>query len=156
MHAIQQLAQQYLDEFELKTRANNSTYYCRKENNYEDDLHQLIYSAHNGMAPDDYRYYFIVEALRDLIEADICEDDSDIDFHDITNEIEAEIYNNKLCQWLSSHAYRPGYCDEAIEELGVAPISIIEYIQYGYIKEKTEVYFSVYNTLEALLSFEAA
>lgn len=58
------------------------------------------------MLPDDWRYEFIEEALEAIAEERDGED------------AEPSIYNHELLAWLSSHGWRPGYCDEAAREFG--------------------------------------
>lgn len=149
-HAIQRLAKQCLNHFELKTRDNGDKFWCLK-NKDNGALENLVRTAHGEMLPNDYRYEYIVDSLSALVDADIDEDTAldEIDYYDILNEIEADHSNYELCKWLGSHAHRIADCDEAVEEAGHNPSSIIEYIQMGQIREKTEVYGSVYQSLRA-------
>lgn len=100
-------------------------------------LESLVYDAHGDYLPDDWRYSFIVEALRS-----IQEDGEDA-------ELEADIYNGELLEWLGSNLTRAGYVDEATEEFGY-PGNIMAAIQLGQWQEKQEVLASVLSSLEAL------
>jgi hypothetical protein len=102
----------------------------------EERCRALSLAGHNDgdMLPDDWRYDFVREALGAIEDAS--------DFDDI--EVEADIYNSELTDWLGSHGHRPGYCDEAVEEgLVSEDASMIDRIQMGQYMEKREVLAAV-------------
>ena len=124
---IAQRAAEHLAHFEKGTRDSTSGdgKIWQLSNTASDEARQLTPICHSDndgdtMFPDDYRYDYIVEALELLTEAD-----PDLEIHDaaakLADQIEPDIYTNNLYLWLSSHAYRPAYCDQAAAELGYDP-----------------------------------
>jgi len=144
MKTIQELANDYLNQFEIAIRIESKNKFWRRKgkDNIEDDLYTLIYDAHNEMGPDDYTYNFIVESL------DMISDSSDDELEDLY--LEADIYNYELFNWLASHSHRISYCDDAQEEYRQEN-GIIGIISAGQQFEKNEVLASVRNSLEVIL-----
>lgn len=98
-------------------------------------LRAAIREAHGDMLPDDYKYRFVVESLRAIVNHD-----GDID--EAREHIEADINHADLLKWLSSHIERAGYVDEYVDDyFGLGqPDSIMQVIQCGQWLEKTEVF----------------
>ena len=92
------------------------------------------------MAPDDWKYQFVLEAVVALSEAD---DPDDI-------QLEADVYNSELLQWLASHLERAGYVDEAVQEYGIGTkdFDLMSCIGLGQLREKEEVLSIVRSYLE--------
>lgn len=109
-----------------------------KDREADDCRGTLVYAAHgNGeYFPDDWRYEFLANALRDYSEA------SPESLDDV--RAEADIYNGERLHWLSSNLNRAGYVDRAVEEFALeASAGIMELIGYGQAAEKDEVYAAV-------------
>jgi hypothetical protein len=154
---IQELAAKYLDMFEISFRHDKNAIdhkgekYWRVKHEYSNQpdyydnspLNKLIYAAHDGMSPDDYKYDYIVTALELISECD--------DIYDIT--IEVDIYHHELKKWLSSCGARQQYCDDAMAEYGTYD-SIMAIIESGQYRERHEVMQSVISSLELILESE--
>jgi hypothetical protein len=133
---LQQAAGEAYEWFEKRTRNDGREFWTWKDNAPQ-WVKDLAHHAHGDMGPDDWRYEFIVEALAAL------HDNEDPDSIDM----EADIYTDDLCAWLASDISRPGYCDDAVEELG-QPEGIVPMMQYGQYEEKREVLYLVRSWLE--------
>jgi hypothetical protein len=134
---VQTLAQEARGYFKQAKRTDGSEYWSFDHDTTPQWVQDLAYAGHDrgGMFPDDWRYEFIVEAL------DALSDDDE-------PELEANIYTSELCDWLASHGSRPSYCDEAHEEWGSVPDSIVAWLQWGQLREREEVLASVKSSLE--------
>ncbi len=139
--SIQTLASTTRALFVEKSRNDGAKFWSYDHNSPDVPawLQPLCFEIHGDISPDDHKYRFIVEALDALAE---CDDPEDAD-------VEADIYNHELTTWLGSHGYRPGYCDEALEELGGDFESTIQLLQLGQYAEKREVLDTVRACLEA-------
>lgn len=136
---VKRLAKWYYDRLKQDTRSNGKTFYKfvgegddTRRRAEEERCTALSLAAHdNGrIFPDDWRFEFINEALSAIMDAD--------DFDEIT--LEADIYNSELTEWVGSHAYRPGYCDDASDEgLCGGDANLITRLQMGQYLEKREV-----------------
>lgn len=134
---IQELATKYLSLFITKTRDNGKKFLCLKD--ADENLSQLIYEAHNKMLPDDYKYQFIYEALESIAESD------DLD----CINMEADIYNNDLLNWVSSNLTRADYVDEAVANYEYKDFYTA--LSYGQLMEKEEVLAYALTSLENIL-----
>ncbi len=142
MKTIQELASEYSNMFETKTRTNGDKFLCVKDECKDESLTNFIHKIHDDMLPDDYKYQFIVECLDAISE--------NIDFNDI--HIEADIYNYELLKWVSSHSIRQGYCDDALEAYqGAKDLTLMQIISEGQFIEKNEVLHYTYNFLTDIL-----
>jgi len=139
-HTIRHLAQQYAQAFTLKTKQDGTEVTVRKEP-ADDELHELILDAHDDTYPDDFRYEFIVEALRALA------DNEDPD--DALTSLKPDIYLHELTAWRESYIGRTDYLTKAQEECG--PIEDgFELLATAQLFEKYEVFHSVRASLERL------
>lgn len=100
-------------------------------------ISDMCRDAHGDFLPDDHRYAFIVEALRDL------ENGCGEDFSP-----EADIFTHELLKWVASNLNRVGYVDEAIENYGPFK-TLVDSLQAAQYEERREVYQSVYASLAA-------
>lgn len=141
MITIQQLAAQYTELFITKTRDNGDRF-LHLHDSVDDNhpLHKLVYNAHDGMMPDDYKYQFVLDSLNDISESD--------DTYDIY--LEADCYTSNVLKWLSSNLTRLGYCDEALER-SYNLKSISELITAGQQIEMEEVLDSVRTSLQPIV-----
>ncbi len=135
---IQELAKKYLGFFETANREGGTSYIRCKEDAPE-ELQELIREAHGDLLPDDYRYEFIPIILEKI-------SDWDDDIDELVNELEPDIYNYDLIQWLGSHPDRVGYVNEAVSEFGHAD-DIMGDIRNGQLLEIQEVFYSVVESL---------
>ena len=110
-------------------------------------VHDMVYAAHNGMLPDDWKYATVVESLRALAEYE--------DTDQARESIEADIYTADLLKWLSSSLRRLEYCDEAARELGIESEALMfERIQYGQHWEQDEMFGYVLSALENMVTHD--
>lgn len=131
------LAEELSATFTRKTRDNGTEFYKTDD----DRALSIAYDAHGNMMPDDHRYEMVVRAL-DLI----AENGEDAD----AAEIEPPIYTPDLTDWLGSHAFRLGYCDEAMEDFG-PPENTVALIRGGWYSEMREVFDSVLTSLQEIV-----
>jgi hypothetical protein len=140
---IVNLARWYASRITWDTRTNGNKF-CKFECGDNEPAakacQRLALAAHGDgeMLPDDWRYAFINEALNAIA-------DSSGNFEEL--EMEADIYNHELTEWLGSHGQRPSYCDEAVRDgLVSADADMIARISAGQYLEKHEV-------LDAVLAY---
>jgi|ERR1051326_8938694 hypothetical protein len=98
---------------------------------------ELVREAHGDMLPDDWRYDCIRAAVDWMAEGN--GEDEAGEFADS----QVDVYTSARIAWLGSHAARPGYCDEAADELGSEGQDIIGRIALGQYAEAEEVFHSV-------------
>lgn len=138
----QKLAENYYSLFETRTRANGDKFVTLiNECDYQ-PLKNLIYNCHAGMLPDDYKYWFIYNALELIADAP-----ENSDLRDLNPE--PEIYTHDLIIWLGSNLTRLEYCDQAIDEYDCK--EMINILQTGYYLEQREVLESVIDQLELII-----
>ena len=137
---VSELAREALEWFETGTRDRGEKFVKTKEGR-PDWLENLIFTAHDDMLPDDYRYKFIEDALIMIADQD---DDADLDYP----EIEADTYTSDLTKWLNSRNDRVYYLTEALEEYEIK--DGFQALQSAQLREREEVYFSVLNSLQEL------
>ena len=138
---IQELAQEWLDWFEVGKRDDGKTFFYLKDGAPE-ELHKMVRKVHGDMLPDDYKYEYIVGALEAIADYDGDEDD----IEELADDLEADCYDSDLLEWLNSHSIRTWYVDKAVEEMGHGG-GIMEDIAMGQVEEKREVFFTVLEDL---------
>lgn len=138
---IQELAQEWLDWFEVGKRDDGKTFFYLKDGAPE-ELHKMVRKVHGDMLPDDYKYEYIVGALEAIADYDGDEDD----IEELADELEADCYDSDLLDWLNSHSIRTWYVDKAVEEMGHGE-GVMNDIAMGQVEEKREVFFTVLEDL---------
>lgn len=139
---LRQLAKDATTYFTTKQRPDGDTFVAIRDAS-PDWVGGLVQDAHGPMLADDWRYASIASALEWLADAD----DPDDAGHEWADD-NVDVYTGNRIAWLASHRSRPGYCDEAICELGdYVPTSIIEHIGLGQYQEGCEVFASVLQSL---------
>ncbi len=150
MKTIQELAEQYYQEFETVQREDGSSYYRRKNwrNNTSGDLlYELCRNARNDMPQDDYKYEFIIEVLAIIA-------DSACGFEEEAHEqVEANYYTSALTHWLHSDVHRIRYLDDALSEF--QPCDGFQLLALAQKAEKDEVFYSVLADLEKIIKDNA-
>jgi hypothetical protein len=109
-------------------------------------VYDLAYDAHGEFAPDDWRYKSIRRALGAIGDD---EPDNPEDYAHEWADGNVDTYTGARLAWLASNLNRPGYCDEAMEELGGAGQDIVAVIGLGQYMESLEIYASVVESLRA-------
>jgi hypothetical protein len=137
---VNELAKEALGWFITDTRDNGEKFVKTKEGR-PDWLKNLIFTAHGGMMPDDYRYKFIENSLQYISDQD---EDVGLD----CPEIEADIYTSDLTKWLHSRNDRVCYLTEALETFGIK--DGFAALQLAQLREREEVYHSVLSSLREL------
>lgn len=143
---IQELAQEWLDWFEVGKRDDGKTFFYLKDGAPE-ELHKMVRKVHGDMLPDDYKYEYIVGALEAIADYDGDEDD----IEELADDLEADCYDCDLLDWLNSHSIRTWYVDEAVSQLGHGE-GIMEDIAMGQVEEQREVFFTVLEDLRENLN----
>ena len=138
---VNELAKEALGWFITDTRDNGEEFVKTKDGR-PDWLGNLIFTAHDGMLPDDYRYKFIENSLQYIADQD--EDADDLD----CPEIEADSYTSELTKWLHSRNDRVYYLTEALEEYGTN--DGFQALYLAQLCERGEVYDSVLSSLREL------
>lgn len=138
---IQELAQEWLDWFEVGKRDDGKTFFYLKDGAPE-ELHKMVRKVHGDMLPDDYKYEYIVGALEAIADYDGDEDD----IEELADELEADCYDSDLLDWLNSHSIRIWYVDKAVEEMGHGE-GVMNDIAMGQVEEEREVFFTVLEDL---------
>ncbi len=108
-------------------------------------VRDLVYAAHDGSLPNDWRYAAIRSALEAIAD---CENGADLD--DRRHEwadAEVDTYTGARLKWLASDLNRADYCDQAAEELGCTGEGIVAMIGAGQYIEACEVWDRVTEAL---------
>jgi hypothetical protein len=138
---IESVADEAYRAMERATREDGSQY-VRLRDDAPEWVRTMVYDAHSDILPDDWRY----ATIRDAIEAIMDSGDDEDRSHEFADD--ADVYNSDLLAWVGSHGSRPGYVDEARDELG-EPRDFYHGLQMGQYLERAEVYDAV---LEAISS----
>ncbi|GAA6622835.1 hypothetical protein [Scytonema sp. NUACC26] len=148
---IRALAAEYLTHFEQLTHENreyhSNTFWVTKQDTRPEELQDLIREAHGDMFPDDWKYDFIFDALNTIVDSETD------DLEDLGYEIEGDIYNRDLLNWLASNLTRSDYVNEFVESYGVksSNFDLMGIVRHGQVEEKREVYNSVLQSLQKLI-----
>ena len=120
---------------------------CRDFSTQPDWFTTLCRDAHGDMLPDDWKYEFIGDALQSIADCDDDDDDAQRDAFDEWAD-GSYCYTHEQTAWLASRADRYGYCDEAAVEYGtLATSDTMERIRLGMLREQSEVFYSVLQSL---------
>lgn len=138
---LQTLALAAREFFLIKTRADGTDFYDFNLATAPEWVRDMVFSAHSGMLPDDYKYRFVVEALDAIGEAD------DDDAH-----IEADTFTGDLLAWAASHSDRVGYCDIYMHLTKSRYTDLAQVLRCGQYTERAEVLEIVRRALEAQLT----
>ncbi len=142
----QELATHALRFFERRTRrrGEDETQFYTLTERYPTWVMEMVHTAHEDMMPNDYKYQYVVDTLDALSEGQ--------DPDEALYEIEADVYNYDLLQWVQSHGERVGFVDEATRELGHhAELGMMGDIMMGQVQEKQQVWQSVASALQERL-----
>lgn len=139
----QDLAREAAQHFETRTRSNGDHYVTSADNAPEWVL-VLIYGAHGDFLPEDWRYEKIRDALEAIADHDGEPMDAEFDFRDGA----VDAYSFDRLRWLSSDLNRPGYCDEAAEDVGLDDADLMTRIGWGQDMEAGEIFALVVQALE--------
>ncbi len=142
---VNELAKEALGWFIVDTRDDGEKFTKTKDGR-PDWLGNLIFTAHDGMLPDDYRYKFIESSLQYIADQD--EDADDLD----CPEIKANSYTSELTKWLHSRNDRVFYLTEALEAFEMK--DGFQALQMAQLREREEVYYSVLSSLRELCEEE--
>lgn len=137
---LKQVAEEFAQAFETRTRDNGDKFTCLKEHSPE-WMTDVIRAAHGDMLPDDYKYRMISEIADSLIENN--PDDWDESRHEIVDGL-VDVYNMDRLRWLASDLCRASYCDDAAEEGYIgSEASMFERIGVGQYQEYQEIFDAV-------------
>lgn len=141
---VQKLAQSALLQFTTSVRSSTGYEFYKTRDNCPVWIKDFIYTAHEGMLPDDYKYQFIYDALYLISES---EDIDDLE------QVEPDIYHGNLLNWLSSKNDRSSYCDRYYAEYSDDTVKpdLMTQIGFGQWLERTEVLESVLGSLQEIL-----
>lgn len=148
MKTIQQMAQEYLQYFELRHEGDRG-FYVIKDNSPE-DVQTLVAEAHKGMPLDYWKRRFIYNTLQLLAEG--------------KNEdyIQSNEHPDILREYFASHFQRARYCNDYVEyrgesdydydkpgsEIHPSSFDIMKIIQGGQDVEKMEVFRRIQSGLD--------
>ena len=138
----QQVAEDAARHFTTDTRPDGTTYHKLRDTRPE-WLYEAVREAHGrdsygapALLPDDYRYQYAAEAVQEIADADPDEDLDDV----AERATEPDVYTADLTTWLGSHGYRPGYVDEAVQDLDARALGAVAQIALGQRAERREVF----------------
>ncbi len=143
---IQELAVHALTFFERRGRQRGDveTHFYTLTERHPTWVKDMVYTAHEDMMPNDYKYQYVVDTLDALSEGQ--------DPDDGLSDIEADVYNYDLLKWVQSHGERVGFVDEVVSELGHHPdLGMIGDLMMGQVQEKQQVWQSVVSSLRERL-----
>ena len=139
---VRLLARAMSGRFTRKTR-EDGTSYTTLTDAADEWMRDVVRDAHNGMLPDDWRYDAVAAAVEFIADNEDWEDRLD-EFADGC----VDVYNYALSAWLSSHAVRGAYVDEAREEWGADDADLWTQLQRGQFFEAREVIGLVVSALQ--------
>jgi len=135
---LKNLAKEVGSFFEVKERKSTEENYISCRDGTPSWIREMIYEAHSGMLPDDYKYRFVSDAVDIIADVGLGEP-----------YIEADVYTSDLLKWVGSSLTRTGYCDDAIQEYGMdSKTAFTTTLAMGQELEKREVYDMVLNYLK--------
>lgn len=140
--SIQELAKEALQYYKLKTvtRDGQETTIWTHTDDAPEWVRKMTMKAHEGMLPDDWKFRFVVEALEAIAYSEEGYEDEAI------TELEADVYNHELLDWVSSSSIRMKYVDKAVEATEW-PGSLAYALALGQVDEKQEVCWIVLECL---------
>ncbi len=141
MKTPQQAAREFLEFFEVRTTENGETW--RPVEGAPPELKRLVRNAHGDYMPDDYRYNFIMEALRLVAE---CEDVETI-------KMIPDNEPSRLTGWLHSKINRLRYMTIAMIEYD--PKDSLHLLKTAQYIERQEVLEAVIDALRSALGERA-
>jgi len=142
MTTVATLAAEMSASFETRTRTNGDEFRCLKDGSPE-WMTDVLFDAHDGMLPDDWRYRMVESAVDAIADSDGNEDESGE-----AADAFVPVYNRDRLEWLASNLTRAGYCDDAASEGLVADDApILDRIAAGIYAEFQEVYSAVVEAL---------
>jgi hypothetical protein len=112
-----QLITELRESFTKKVRDDRTEYYTLKDHN-NDTLVDLVRECHFDMLPNDTSYNLIVrviDAIKETLEFSV-EIDEECYLQDL--DIESDIYNADLINWLASNLTRSTFVDDAMANYG--------------------------------------
>lgn len=136
---IQELASNASQYMTTGTRDNGETFYKMTDDRPE-WFSDMVRKAHGEMMPDDYIYRWVSYALDAFQNYD--------DPEDALCEIQPDVYNYDLLQWVSSNLWRMAYVDDAMDN---GAKTLADALMWGQSEEMREVYDCVLNSLQAQL-----
>lgn len=139
---VRELAKEALQYFKLKTVTRDSrevTIWAHTDDAPE-WVKEMTREAHGDMLPDDWKFRFVVEALEAIANSEDGYED------EVITELEADVYNHELLDWVSSSLIRMRYVDEAVEKTEW-PGSLAYALAMGQLDEKQEVCWIVLECL---------
>lgn len=144
------LAASYIGYFEWSKRISEEKYVFLRTDAPE-ELKEIMYKAHCGMAPDDFKFetaYNIMCAIAHSNEKDILEEMNLDQF--------VGIYSCALATWLSSNIERFGYCDEAVSSGMVGQDATTEQrLQAGQYGEINEIFNVILGELDRIVDLRS-
>lgn len=128
----QELAGQLAAAFQTKTRDDRFEFVSLKDGS-PGWMTDAVREAHGTMFPDDFRYAMIEEVAGRLEDCD--------DWEDLEEALDGlvDVYTLARLRWLASHLDRVGYCDDAVDELGVDKMDLADRIGLGQAREYSEI-----------------
>lgn len=145
---IKALADYAYKFFEHKKRgeAEDAKRFWALTNRYPTWIEAMVRVVHDDSQwlPDDYKYQYIIDTLNNLSEG--------WDPEEGMYDLEADVYNHDLLEWLGSHNARAEYVDEVVEETGWPKDGgLFVALQYGQQREMQEVWNHVVEALKSRL-----
>jgi len=134
---VQDLAIEASKYFTTGERGNGETFY-KTTDDCPQWVTELVRNAHGDFLPNDYRYRWIAYALDAFSQYE--------DGHNAIDEVQPDVYNFDLLQWVSSNLYRMAYVDEAIQNGAQDLATALTWAQSDEIRE---TYQRVLESLEA-------
>lgn len=138
---IEELAE-YALKFFKTTQRGEETIWVLKDR-HPTWIYDMVYAVHDKgqWMPDDYKYEYVADTLHALSEGQ--------DPEEGVFEIEPDVYTSALQKWLTSHAYRSTYVDDAVRALGYPEEGGLDRaLMMGQVAEKEEVWRRVVQALE--------
>lgn len=153
---FREAAEAFAGSFEQAERSDGETF-IRLRSGSPTWMTDIVRAAHGEMLPDDWRYACIAAAAEHIAQYDSEDEAQDADGPFADGQV--DVYTSDRYDWLSSHGYRSGYCDEAREEYGYSPaeaMTIEDQIALGQYYEASEVYGLVLHHLARLTLYGCA
>lgn len=126
MTTFQEAAKAFNEMLIRDTRSDGTNFY-RLHGDTPEWMRDACRDAHDGEAPNDWRYDMIDSLLDSITDHD---DPDDIDTSEIADSF-VPAYNAERVSWLSDNLSREDYCNRAVEEYGQTGHSIFDAVGQG-------------------------
>lgn len=131
---ITQLAHTAYNSFERKTRTNGEVFYACKDD-APSWIREAVHDAHGDQFPSDEIYEFCHSVFGTFADYECADEDG---LQDTISQIEPDVYNRDLFNWLGDNLNNQYYVDQVMQEFGLFK-TIVDAIGAGQVLHRQEI-----------------